>query len=99
MFELFCFFRQESLGPHMPWLVCKAAKMAMHTLPNKEGLANICFPDDTAAAIRNKEDVAQDCYERAMETAPELIQEMESVLEKIARVYDENNPLPNFTYI
>ena len=70
----------ESIGPRLPWIACKAANLAMHTLPVKDGMTTLCYPG-----------LGEDeCYDRAMEICPEVIEEMKMVLKKIARVCEEN---------
>jgi len=66
----------DTLGNYHPWLIQKAALLAMHALPNKEGLLNqIKGPDETV--------------EMYNDLLPKVVETMKEVHRQTQLLYEE----------
>ena len=72
---------KKTLMKYHPWVVQKAALVAMHMLPTKEGLIlKIC-------------DNSEEAYQKALKTLKEAVSAMDAVYDKTQEVYKENGLL------
>ncbi len=72
---------KKTLSKHHPWVVQKAALLAMNMLPTKQGLIQkICGDDKEALA-------------EAARILPEAVKAMQAVYEKTQKIYEEHNLL------
>ncbi len=75
------FSRQITLEKHHPWLVQKAALLAMHMLPTKDGLlVRVCGDDPEEKA-------------KAVQVFHQAIKAMKVVYDLTNKIYKENNVL------
>ncbi len=72
---------KKTLAKHHPWVVQKAALLAMNMLPTKQGLIQkICGEDEEA-------------YREAARVLPEAVKAMQAVYDKTQKIYEEHNLL------
>ena len=72
---------KRTLAKHHPWVVQKAATLAMNMLPTKEGLIHKICGD------------SQEAYEDAQRVLPLAVAAMQAVYKATHKVFEENKLL------
>ncbi len=72
---------KKTLSKHHPWVVQKAALLAMNMLPTKQGLIQKICGD------------SQEAYEEATRVLPLAIKAMQAVYDKTQEIYEKHNLL------